>query len=220
MERLVKKFVAPILLFITVSVALLGVYGFYPNIRLAFRHLPTVVGPNHVNPRNYDAEWFDAARAGRTDILGALLDAKFPVDTKNSAGYTAVILAAYDEQPEALDYLLRHDANPCLADRNGNTALMGALFKGEMAIAYTLAKTMCPIDQTNNAGETALAFAALFGRTGIIPFLVARGADPSHKDFQGQTPLVVASKQGNEPVIKVLRAVTFELPHARGAGAP
>ena len=92
-----------------------------------------------------------------------------------TAGFGPVValLAAYDDHPAALAYLLVAGANPCLGDRNGNTALMGALYKGELAIARRLLKTRCPIDQMNNAGETALSFAALFGRLEILPELVA-----------------------------------------------
>jgi len=133
--------------------------------------------------------------------------AHYPLDAKTPAGYTALILAAYDEQPAALGYLLMAGANPCLGDRNGNTALMGALYKGELPIARRLLKTRCPIDQMNNAGETALSFATLFGRLPILPELVARGADPNHVDARGDTALVIAQKQGNAEAAAALRKV-------------
>ncbi len=82
---------------------------------------------------------------------------------------------------------------------------MGALYKGELDIARRLLKTTCPIDQANNAGETALSFAAMFGRVGIMRELVDRGADPSHRDAQGSTPYQVAEKQGNQEAMRVLR---------------
>lgn len=147
--------------------------------------------------RHYDDEWFAAARAGRTDILQALLDAHYPIDATTRDGYTGAILAAYDDQPAALEFLLHAGADPCLGDRHGNTALMGAIFKGETTIARRLMETRCPIDQANNAGETALAFAALFGRLDLLPQLVARGADPNHVDAGGRTVLQMAIAQGN-----------------------
>jgi len=44
-----------------------------------------------------------------------------------------------------------------------------------------------PIDQVNNAGETAYPFAALFGR---VELLLTRGAgaDPNHADARGKRP--------------------------------
>lgn len=163
--------------------------------------------PTAVNAHKYDQEWFAAARAGRTDVLGALLAAHYPIDAKTPEGYTAVILTAYDNQPAALSFLLKAGANACLGDRNGNTALMGALFKGEADIAKTLMRTSCKIDQTNNSGETALSFAALFGRLDLLPQLVALGADPNHVDARGGTALRMAITQGNTTAADALRKV-------------
>jgi uncharacterized protein len=160
-----------------------------------------------VDVRKYDKEWFDAARAGRWDITQALLQAHFPIDATTPQGYTALILAAYDEQPDMLHRLIAAGANPCLGDRNGNTALMGALYKGEADIARALMDTSCDINQTNNAGETALAFAALFGRFDLLPELVKKGADPNHTDARGNTAMEIVVAQGNQAAVRVLRQV-------------
>jgi ankyrin repeat protein len=157
--------------------------------------------------QKYSDDWFAAARAGRTDILQALIDAHFSLEAKTSQGYTALILSAYDEHPDALKLLLSAGANGCAADRNGNTALMGALFKGETDIAKMLLDTHCDIDQTNNAGETALSFAALFGRLDMLRVLVAHGANPNHVDARGSTALQMAVAQGNTLAANALRRV-------------
>lgn len=184
-----------------------AIYYLCPSLRLpanadALRRLPPVQA---VDAHRYDQEWFDAARAGRLDILGALHEAHYPIDSQTHAGFTALILAAYDDQPAAVDYLLRAGADACIADHNGNTALMGALYKGEPDIARRLLKAGCAIDQANNAGETALSFAALFGRLDIIPELVALGADPDHADARGRTALQTAYAQGNPQAAEALR---------------
>ncbi|HGL6719358.1 ankyrin repeat domain-containing protein [Burkholderia contaminans] len=155
--------------------------------------------------RRYDGDWFDAARVGRVDILRALHEAGYPVDATDSHGYTAVILASYDGQPAALDYLLSAGANACTGDRHGNTALMGALFRNEPDIARRLIDTPCPIDETNGAGETALGFATLFNRFDLIPLLVARGANPNHVDRRGQSLLELARSHDNTEAVDALR---------------
>jgi ankyrin repeat protein len=202
-RRLTARIVLPALL----TLAGLASYFCFPSLRLAAaaNQLRSLSGSHQVDAHRYDQEWFDAARVGRVDILGALYDAHYPLDARTPAGYTALILAAYDDHPAALAYLLLAGANPCLGDRNGNTALMGALYKGELTIARRLLKTRCPIDQMNNAGETALSFAALFGRLDILPELVALGADPNHVDARGDTALVIARKQGNAQAAAALR---------------
>src|SRR5258708_36495763 len=50
-------------------------------------------------------DWFPAARAGRTDILQALIEANFPLETKTPEGYTPLILSSYDQPPEPLNFL-------------------------------------------------------------------------------------------------------------------
>lgn len=171
-------------------------------------HLPDRPAYTKADPtalRRYDGDWFDAARVGRVDILEGLRDAGYPVDATDSHGYTAVILAAYDHQPAALDFLLSAGANACLGDRHGNTALMGALFKGESAISKRLLETRCPIDQTNGAGETALGFATLFNRLDMIPLLVKHGADPDHVDGRGQSLLQIALSHDSTAAANALR---------------
>jgi ankyrin repeat protein len=193
---------------LTVTLGVLA-YWCLPSLRLMVRagRISEIPRAQWVDAHRYDQEWFDAARVGRIDILRALYEAHYPINSQTSAGYTAVILSAYDSQPEALDYLLRIGADPCLGDRHGNTSLMGALYKGNLAIARRLLATGCPIDQVNNAGETALSFAALFGRGAILPELVARGADPNHIDARGNTPLAVVLQQRNEDSALALRKV-------------
>jgi ankyrin repeat protein len=185
-----------------------GAWAMSPKLRLFVRgDRPMAVASRIVNAHTYDSEWFDAARAGRTDILAALLDAGYPIDATTSSGYTAAILAAYDDKPAALDYLLGRGADACAGDNNGNTALMGALYKGELSIATRLLATACPVDQVNNAGETALSFAVLFGRLDFIRTLIDRGADPMHRDAQGDTPYRVAQKQNNADAMRALEAL-------------
>ena len=157
-----------------------------------------------VDPHLYDHEWFDAARAGRQDITIALVGAGYPVDTVNKSGYTALVLATYHGHLAEVVALLASHADPCIPDANGNTALMGALFKGEMVVAMKLLD-MCPIDQSNNSGQTALSFAALFGRLDFLPELIQRGANPSHTDAQGKSALSIVLEQGNEQAAAALR---------------
>jgi uncharacterized protein len=187
----------------------LAAYLCFPQLRLwthanALRMVPAA---RRVNAHKYDPEWFDAARAGRVDILQLLHHARYPIDTQDAAGYTAVILAAYDEQPQALDYLLRTGANACIADHNGNTALMGAIYKGNTAIAQRLLQTDCPVGQANKAGDTALAFAVLFGREALLQDLIDRGARLDGHDIHGKTLMGIALEQGNDKMVRRLRSL-------------
>ena len=97
--------------------------------------------------------YFDAARRGDVAILDTFIESGYALDTQDSKGYTALILAAYNGQPEAVERLLTAGANACVQDKRGNTALMGAIFKGELNIARRLMLTDCNPDQRNGAGR-------------------------------------------------------------------
>ena len=78
---------------------------------------------------------FDAARRGDVATIKALLAEGTGVNTQDGRGYTALILAAYDNHIEAVRVLLEAGADPNRHDASGNTALMGVSFKGFPEIA-------------------------------------------------------------------------------------
>src|SRR6202051_1872201 len=82
--------------------------------------------------------FFDAARQGRDDLLGGLIQSGMKPDERDAHGYTALILAAYNGQAATVDFLIQKGANPCAIDTNGNSSLMGVAFKGETAILKRL----------------------------------------------------------------------------------
>jgi len=131
--------------------------------------------------------FFDAARSGNTSMLAEFIAAKYDLNTRDEKGYTALILAAYHGNDEAVDVLMNAGADPCAADLHGNTALMGAIYKGELGIARRLLGAKCNPDQKNAAGQTAAMYAALFGRIEILQSLQDQGADLKAKDSAGNT---------------------------------
>lgn len=184
-----------------------AIHVLFPNFWLPTNAEVVQQGPvRRVNPHLYDSEWFDAARAGRTDISDALLKAGFPVNSRTGQGFTALVLATYHGDNDEVDLLLQAGADPCIADNSGNTALMGALFKGHLKVARRLLD-LCPIELTNNTGQTALSFAALFGRLDILKDLVSKGANPEHLDANSQTAMMIVQQQGNDSAVRALLAL-------------
>lgn len=157
-----------------------------------------------VSEAHLKAVWFDAARAGKTDLLVGLVKRGFDPNAQDAKGYTAVILATYNDHLGTVEALVEAGAKPCGRDKKGNTALMGAAFKGEPAIVRYLASRGCPVDTQNKVGQTALMMAALFGRDGAAQALLDLGANPSLKDSSGATALGLAEAQDNAPMVKLL----------------
>ncbi|MFA5969439.1 MAG: ankyrin repeat domain-containing protein [Sphingomonas sp.] len=148
---------------------------------------------------------FEAARLGRTDLVGDLVKLGADANAYDARGYTPLILAAYDGHIDTVDALIRAGADACKPDRSqGNTAQMGVAFKGEDAIADRLLKAGCDVNARNKAGQTALMMAALFGRAQQLRSLLASGADPALADAEGRTARAVAAAQGNQAVLAIL----------------
>jgi hypothetical protein len=89
--------------------------------------------------------------------------------------------------------LLAAGADACAQDQRGNTALMGAIFKGEVQIARTLLAANCSPDQRNGAGQTAAMYAGLFHRVELLDALKAKGADLNAEDPLGNSAARLAS---------------------------
>jgi uncharacterized protein len=148
--------------------------------------------------------FFDAARAGRDDLLDGLIQSGMKPDERDAKGYTALILAAYNGQAKTVDFLIRKGANPCATDAKGNSSLMGVAFKGDSGIAQRLIDARCDVNARNDAGQTALMMAAMFGRTDVVKLLLANGAKPELQDRVGNTAVSLAQQQANQQMITLL----------------
>ncbi len=95
--------------------------------------------------------------------------------------------------------LLAAGANACTQDKRGNTALMGAIFKGEVRIARRLLSSDCNPDQRNAAGQTAAMYAGLFKRTALLEALAAKGANLDAQDPLGNTAARLAEGEIRTP---------------------
>jgi ankyrin repeat protein len=182
--------------------------------------VPALAQAADVIPDHYKKLYFEAAREGRTDLLGGMIKDGVPVDLRDEHGYTALIIAAYDDQPAAVDLLLEKHADPCATDLGGDNALMGVAFKGELDIAERLVGR-CDVNHRNDQGQTAAMMAALFGHADMIRFLAHRGADLSLQDAAGDTAESLARQQGNAAMTTLLGELESTTPaHAAASRQP
>ena len=114
--------------------------------------------------------FFAAAKVGEIEVLSEFLNHGFPVDLRNHQSYTALMMATYHGHKEAVDLLLKHNANACLKDKRGHTAMMGAIVKAEWSIAKLLYKEDCT--EAHSTGKTLEQFAKVFGQTNKLKALM------------------------------------------------
>jgi len=172
------------------------------NLR-RFAFAPNFVGTMN-NPSNVDV--FDASRRGDVTALQTAHEADpASVNTRDEKGFTPLILAAYNDQPAVVEFLLQKGADVNAQDRAGNTALMGVCFKGYKEIAKKLIDGGADVNLRNANGAPALTFAATFGQLQIAEWLLRNGAQSNLPDSRGKTSLDHAIIQENEEMIELIQ---------------
>ncbi len=114
---------------------------------------------------------FEFARSGDLDSLRQLELTAERINARNTKGYSALMLAAYNGNVEVARFLLDRGADPDSADLTGSTVLMGAAFKGDLAIVRMLIDAGARVEARNARNQSALDFANMFGRADVARFL-------------------------------------------------
>ena len=108
--------------------------------------------------------FFAAARTGNEEVINEFLKHGFPVNIKNHAGFTPLMMAAYYGHQKIVTALLEKGADRCARDNKGNTALMGAIFKLEWSIAKQLRQVDCDARAKQTGQKTTEEFAKVIGQ--------------------------------------------------------
>lgn len=116
---------------------------------------------------------FDSARTGDLRALADLLRSSPNLDLncRNPMGFSPLMLAAYKDQTDFCEALLRSGVDPESRDHAGNTVLMAVCFKSHPKIARLLLEYGANPDLINHAGMTAWDWAATFKRPEMLKLL-------------------------------------------------
>lgn len=147
---------------------------------------------------------YAAARTNNIALMDSLSAVGVAINAPNEKGYTALILAVYNDHKEAASWLLAHGAAVDAQDLSGNTALMGASFKGNMAMVKLLLAQQADVNMINFNFAAALHFAATFGQDAVARYLLDHGADKNLKDIRGLTAYEHARLQENQKMMEIL----------------
>jgi RNA polymerase sigma factor (sigma-70 family) len=136
------------------------------------------------------------------------------LDSYSPEGFTALALAAHFGHLEVMRLLIDRgaDVNRVAIHRLAVTPLHAALFGRQLAAALLLVD--CGANVTlarggagmKRAGWTPLHYAAGMGFGALVQPLLDRGADPSHRDEEGKTPLDVAIDANHSDIATMLRS--------------
>jgi ankyrin repeat protein len=104
------------------------------------------------------------------------------INTRDDDGETGLMIAISRRDGDFTGYLLTHGADPTLAARNGDTALIKAARVGYYDAAHDLLRLKVPVDAANRMGETALMVAVQQRHSDLVELLLKVGADPDKTD--------------------------------------
>ena len=165
--------------------------------------LPAALFLSSAGPAWADAyqDALSAAALGHDGDLVELLDKGMDPNTIDASGNSLLILAARDGHLSTVDILLKRGAKVAHRNFAGDSALMMAVLKGEMAVTKRLLAANAPINQS---GWTPLMYAAYEGRADMVALLLEKGAEVNARAPNQSTPLMLAARNGKMDAVRLL----------------
>ena len=166
------------------------------------------------------------------ETVSLLLKLGVDVHLQDSAGDTALTLAAAKDKLDVVKLLLGYGANPHTKNEVGDTALtlaaaaeatlerrpcydeggsridddtlIAAVVEQNLITLELLFKHGASVDVGNKAGDTALTLATTKGKLGAVKLLLNHGANPHTKNETEGTALSLAAQYGHSEVRQLL----------------
>jgi len=148
----------------------------------------------------------DAAMQGDKAAIRTLLLQKADVNAAQGDGNTALHWAAYRDDLEMAQALIKAGASLKATTRIGNmTPLFLAAKNGNAAMIDLFVKAGAAVNAANDNGTTPLMVAASSGKADAVKVLLDHGADANAVDnTNGQTALMFAAVLNRDAAVKVL----------------
>ena len=158
-----------------------------------------------VNMRGNDRNTpiMEAGYAGHLDTVKLLLDRGADLSAKKNDGATTMGLSGRSKV--VVDLLKSVVALVDAAGKGDNEMLKGLIDKGT------------PLNGLDEGGNSALAAAAYAGKTDTVKLLLEKGANPTIKKADGETPLSLATAQKHAEIVELLNAAIAKQPKAAPA---
>ena len=153
-----------------------------------------------------------AAISGQLVVAKFLVNSGADLESKDSAGRTALYWAASQGHRGLIELLLASKANPDNGDKEGKTALHGAAERGFRSVGEVLLDHGSSVNAKTMAGVTPLHLAVANGFRAMTELLLGRQADVNAKasnilvagfSYSG-TPLHIAATRGDQALTELL----------------
>ena len=149
----------------------------------------------------------DAVKRADKAAVRALLQKHADVNAPEPDGTTALHWAAYTDDVDTAELLIRAGANAKTTNRYGATPLALASTNGNAAMIEALMKAGADPNIASPEGETPLMLAARSGAAPAVKVLLAHDANVNAKEtWKGQTALMWAAAEGHVEAVQALLA--------------
>jgi ankyrin repeat protein len=176
-------------------------------------------------------DWFRASRGNDVAALKKFVSGKFPIDTRDATGDSALHAAAAGGAQASADYLLDRGLSVDLRGGFERTPLMAAVMEDQTAMVRWLLRQGADPKLKDKDGfrplmlavregkpgsvgelaassredlDPALLLAALVGRADVIDALTNFGASVYTQMEDGRSPLMIAAENGHTESVKLL----------------
>jgi uncharacterized protein len=149
-----------------------------------------------------DNAFIQATSDGRADVVEAMIENGFDVNTQNAAGVTALMRV---KNTGTLQVLLDAGANVHLRDNAGFTALIHVTGTYRAKTVKGLLQAGADVEAKTPDGKTALMFASLQGDVVTVQALLGAGAKVNERDNSNRTATSHALARNKLDVFKILR---------------
>jgi len=148
----------------------------------------------------------NAAWKDRADVVQLLLEKGVSLNCRNQDGQTAMDKAAYWGFTEVLQLLVEAGSKIDIRNNNGETPLHRAAMWGHVDAVKLLLQAKANANVFKNQRRwTPLHFAAKHGKSAVVQALLEGKCDPSMKDSNERTSMMLARRNKQEDVVKVLK---------------
>lgn len=154
----------------------------------------------------FDADNFASCIAsGKMDICKYYLAAGMSVDSRDRDGTPMLNIAARNDRLDFVQWLVEQgaDINAVSEDR-GYTAIMDAVWRGNIEITEYLIKKGSDLNTINKEGQSMLVLAVGANRTQICKILAENGANPDIPDAMGMSAYGYAKLFKKVDIVSIL----------------